>query len=58
MVQDYYPLYLDEGELTFDIDGNVVSPITQVDYKGLLKPLSMDFSKITQLDKPFSLTEK
>ena len=57
MVQDYYPLYLDEGELTFDIDGNIVSPITKVDYKGLLKPLSMDFSKITQLDKPFSAEE-
>jgi len=57
MVQDYYPLYLDEGELTFDMDGNIVSPITKVDYKGLLKPLSMDFSKITQLDKPFSAEE-
>jgi flagellar hook protein FlgE len=57
MVQDYYPLYLDEGELTFDIDGNIVSPITQVDYEGLLKPLTMDFSKITQLDKPFSAEE-
>lgn len=57
MVQDYYPLYLDKGELTFDIDGNIVSPITKVDYKGLLKPLSMDFSKITQLDKPFSAEE-
>ena len=57
MVQDYYPLYLDEGELTFDIDGNIVSPITKVDYEGLLKPLTMDFSKITQLDKPFSAEE-
>jgi len=57
MVQDYYPLYLDDGELTFDMDGNIVSPITRVDYKGLLKPLSMDFSKITQLDKPFSAEE-
>jgi flagellar hook protein FlgE len=54
MVQDFYPLYLDEGELTFDVDGNIVSPITKIDYKGLLKPLSMDFSKITQLDKPFT----
>jgi flagellar hook protein FlgE len=54
MVQDYYPLYLDEGELTFDMDGNVVSPITKVDYIGLLKPIGMDFSNITQLDKPFS----
>ena len=57
MVQDYYPLYLDKGELTFDIDGNIVSPITEVDYKGLLKPLAMDFSQITQLDKPFSAEE-
>ena len=57
MVQDYYPLYLDEGELTFDMDGNIVSPITKVDYEGLLKPISMDFSKITQLDKPFSAAE-
>ena len=57
MVQDYYPLYLDEGELTFDIDGNMVSPITKVDYKGLLKPLTMDFANITQLDKPFSAEE-
>jgi len=57
MVQDYYPLYLDDGELTFDMDGNIVSPITKIDYKGLLKPLSMDFSKITQLDKPFSAEE-
>jgi flagellar hook protein FlgE len=57
MVQDYYPLYLDEGELTFDLDGNIVSPITKVDYEGLLKPISMDFSKITQLDKPFSAAE-
>ena len=54
MVQDFYPLYLDEGELTFDVDGNIVSPITKIDYKGLLKPLSMDFSKTTQLDKPFT----
>jgi len=57
MVQDYYPLYLDEGELTFDIDGNIVSPITKVDYEGLLKPFTMDFSQITQLDKPFSAEE-
>ena len=57
MVQDYFPLYLDEGELTFDIDGNIVSPITKVNYEGLLKPLSMDFSTITQLDKPFTAEE-
>ena len=23
MVQDFYPLYLDEGELTFDLDGKI-----------------------------------
>lgn len=57
MVQDFYPLYLDDGELTFDLDGNIVSPITKINYKGLLKPLSMDFSATTQLDKPFSAEE-
>jgi flagellar hook protein FlgE len=53
MVQDYYPLYLDEGELTFDANGEIVSPITKIDYSGLLRPLTLDFSEMTQLDRPF-----
>ena len=53
MVQDFYPLYLDEGELTFDANGEIVSPITKIDYSGLLRPLTLDFSEMTQLDRPF-----
>ena len=53
MVQDYYPLYLDEGEITFDTNGNIVSPITQIEYSGLLRPLTLDYSTMTQLDRPF-----
>ena len=54
MVEDFYPLYLDEGEITFDLDGNVVSPITKVTYAGVLTDLTLDFSSATQLDQPFS----
>jgi flagellar hook protein FlgE len=53
MVQDYYPLYLDEGELTFDANGEIVSPITKIQYSGMLRPLTFDFSEMTQLDRPF-----
>ena len=44
MVENFYPLYLDEGELTFDLDGRVVSPITNVGYTGNLIDLTLDFS--------------
>lgn len=54
MVQDFYPLYLDEGELTFDLDGKLVSPITKVNYTGMLNQLTVDFSNATQLDQAFS----
>ena len=49
-----YPLYLDEGELTFYLDGQVVSPITNVGYTGNLIDLTLDFSNSTQFDQPFS----
>ena len=54
MVENFYPLYLDEGELTFDRDGKIVSPITNVKYSGNLTELTLDFSKATQLDQAFS----
>jgi len=54
MVENFYPLYLDEGELTFDLDGRVVSPITNVGYTGNLIDLTLDFSNSTQFDQPFS----
>ena len=56
MVEDFYPLYLDEGELTFDLDGRLVSPITTVNYEGdpSLTSLTLDFNGATQFDQPFS----
>ena len=54
MVENFFPLYLDEGELTFDRDGKIVSPITDVTYAGGLTELTLDFSSATQLDQPFS----
>ena len=57
MVENFYPLYLDEGELTFDRDGQLVSPITDVNYSGNLTELTLDFSSATQLDQPFSARE-
>ena len=56
MVEDFYPLYLDEGELTFDLDGRLVSPITTVTYEGdpSLTSLTLDFNGATQFDQPFS----
>ncbi len=57
MVENFYPLYLDEGELTFDRDGKIVSPITDVTYSGGLTELTLDFSTATQLDQPFSARE-
>lgn len=57
MVENFYPLYLDEGELTFDRDGQIVSPITDVKYTGNLTELTLDFSTATQLDQAFSARE-
>jgi len=54
MVEDFYPLYLDDGEITFGDNGNIVSPITKVQYAGALTNLTVDFTAATQLDQPFS----
>ena len=54
MVEDFYPLYLDEGELTFDLDGKLVSPITNVTYSSNLTQLTLDFTNATQFDQVFS----
>ena len=58
MVQDFYPLYLDEGELTFGLTGELVSPITNVKYTGFpSKELTVDFTNATSYDQPFSATD-
>ena len=44
--KDFYPLYLDEGELTFGLAGEIISPITKVKYTGFpSKELTVDFSQ-------------
>ena len=58
MVQDFYPLYLDDGELTFGINGEIISPITKVKYSGFpSKELTVDFSTATSFDQPFQTIE-
>ncbi len=59
MVDGYFPLYIDEGELTFDKTGKLVSPKNLVHYEkqgeGLSISLDVDFSTSTQLAQPFSV---
>ena len=58
MVEDFYPLYLDEGELTFGLAGEIISPITKVKYTGFpSKELTVDFSQATSYDQPFAATD-
>lgn len=57
LVEDYYPVYIDEGELTFDKTGQIISPINRVHYEhqgdGLAIDLNVDYSASTQLSQPF-----
>ena len=58
MVQDFYPLYLDDGELTFGSNGDIISPITKVKYTGFpSRELTVDFSTATSFDQPFQAIE-
>ena len=58
-VDNYYPLYIDEGELTFDKTGKLVSPKNKVHYEsqsgGVSVDLNIDFSESTQFAQPFSV---
>ena len=59
LVDGYFPLYIDEGELTFDKTGKLVSPKNLVHYEkqeeGFSISLDVDFSTSTQLAQPFSV---
>ena len=59
LVQGYYPLYIDEGELTFDNGGRIVSPKNLVHYErqeeGFSIALDIDFGQSTQFAQPFSV---
>lgn len=59
LVTDYYPLYLDEGELTFDKTGKLISPQGMTRYESQSDSFSIsldiDFSSSTQLATPFAV---
>lgn len=59
LVEGYYPLYIDEGELTFDKSGKLVSPKKNVHYEkqqeGFSISLDIDFGASTQFAQPFSV---
>ncbi|MFC7703622.1 flagellar hook-basal body complex protein [Plastorhodobacter daqingensis] len=59
LVSGYFPLYIDEGELTFDRAGRLLSPSTSVRYdqfgSGVSLSLDIDFSGSTQFAQPFSV---
>jgi flagellar hook protein FlgE len=59
LVTDYYPLYIDEGELTFDKTGQIISPLNRVHYEqqaaGFSISLDVDYSASTQLSQPFAV---
>lgn len=59
MVEGYYPLYIDEGELTFDKTGKLVSPKNNVRYEqqaeGFSISLDIDYSLSSQFAQPFSV---
>ncbi len=58
MVQDFYPLYLDEGELTFGLNGEIISPVNKIKYTGFpSKELTVDFSNASSYDQPFSAVD-
>ncbi|MDC1249385.1 flagellar hook-basal body complex protein [Planktomarina sp.] len=55
IVEDFFPLYLDDGELTFNQLGELTSPITKVSYKGQTGgDITVDYSEATNYAQPFS----
>ncbi len=59
LVEGYFPLYIDEGELTFDKSGKLISPKKNVHYEkqqeGFSISLDIDFGASTQFAQPFSV---
>ena len=59
LVEDFFPLYLDEGEITFSKSGEIVSPKNKVRYEqqasGFSISMDMDYSASTQLATPFAV---
>ncbi len=59
MVDGYFPLYIDEGELTFDKTGKLINPKKKVHYEkqeeGFSIALDIDYGASTQFAQPFSV---
>lgn len=59
LVADYFPLYLDEGELTFDKTGRLISPKGLTRYESQSDTFSIsldiDYSASSQLATPFAV---
>ena len=59
LVSGYFPLYIDEGELTFDKTGKLISPKNKVHFEqqadGFSISLDVDFSASSQFAQPFSV---
>ncbi|MDA0186161.1 MAG: flagellar hook-basal body complex protein [Proteobacteria bacterium] len=59
LVTGYFPLYIDEGELTFDKTGKLISPQNKVHFEqqadGFSISLDVDFSASSQFAQPFSV---
>ena len=59
LVEGYYPLYIDEGELTFDKTGTLLSPKNLVHYENQSQvtsvSLDINFGASTQFAQPFSV---
>ena len=59
LVTGYFPLYIDEGELTFDKTGKLISPKNKVHFEqqadGFSISLDIDFSASSQFAQPFSV---
>ena len=57
LVKDFFPVFLDDGELTFSKTGELTSPITKVTYEGLPNSdMIVDYSSATSFSQPFSAT--
>ncbi|MDA9009738.1 flagellar hook-basal body complex protein [bacterium] len=55
LVKDFFPVFLDDGELTFSKTGELTSPITKVTYEGLPNSdMIVDYSSATSFSQPFS----
>jgi flagellar hook-basal body protein len=49
------PVFLDKGELTFDRDGKLFSPVNKINYKGPFLNFSVDYAGTTNFNAPLAV---